>query len=137
MPTTAPLAPAMYQGRFKSFPCQDDEHFYTLCRYVERNAFKANLVKRAEAWKWSSLYRWHAGTAKEKELLTKWPLNRKRGWLKYVNKAITKKEEEALARSVKRGCPFGDEQWTEKVVKQLGLESTIRPLGRPKTKNGS
>ena len=82
----------VYQGRFKSFPCQDDEHFYTLCRYVERNALKANLVKRAEAWKWSSLYRWHAGTAKEKELLTKWPLNRKRGWLEFVNKAITKKD---------------------------------------------
>ena len=34
----------MYQGRFKSFPVQEDEHFYTLCRYVERNALRANLV---------------------------------------------------------------------------------------------
>lgn len=34
----------VYQGRFKSFPIQDDDHFHTVCRYVERNALRANLV---------------------------------------------------------------------------------------------
>ena len=38
----------VYQGRFKSFPVQEDEHFLTVCRYVERNALRANLVSRAE-----------------------------------------------------------------------------------------
>ncbi len=28
----------VYQGRFKSFPAESDEHLYTMCRYVERNA---------------------------------------------------------------------------------------------------
>ena len=27
----------IYQGRFKSFPVQGDDHFYTVDRYVERN----------------------------------------------------------------------------------------------------
>ena len=31
----------LYQGRFKSFPVEEDEHFLTLCRYVERNALTA------------------------------------------------------------------------------------------------
>jgi hypothetical protein len=34
----------VYQGRFKSFPVQADEHFSTVCRYVERNALRANLA---------------------------------------------------------------------------------------------
>ena len=38
----------LYQGRFKSFPVQDDEHLLTVMRYVERNALRANLVERAE-----------------------------------------------------------------------------------------
>jgi len=38
----------VYQGRFKSFPVQEDAHFLTLCRYVERNALRANLAARAE-----------------------------------------------------------------------------------------
>src|SRR3954466_10030150 len=37
----------VYQGRFKSFPIQEDDHFYTAARYVERNALRANLVRRA------------------------------------------------------------------------------------------
>src|SRR6185503_14295500 len=34
----------VYQGRFKSFPVQADEHFLTVARYVERNALRAGLV---------------------------------------------------------------------------------------------
>src|SRR5271154_2443491 len=34
----------LYQGRFKSFPVQSDEHFLTVCRYDERNALRANLI---------------------------------------------------------------------------------------------
>ena len=47
----------LYQGRFKSFPVETDEHFYTVMRYVERNALRANLCETAEAWRWGSLWR--------------------------------------------------------------------------------
>ena len=40
---------ALYQGRFKSFPIQEDAHLFTVLRYVERNPLRANLVKEAEA----------------------------------------------------------------------------------------
>src|SRR5580692_6316794 len=38
----------VYQGRFKSFPIQEDDHLYAASRYVERNALRARLVRRAE-----------------------------------------------------------------------------------------
>ena len=44
----------VYQGRFKSFPVQEDKHFYTVCRYVERNALRAKLAPGAERWRWGS-----------------------------------------------------------------------------------
>ena len=46
----------LYQGRFKSFPVQADDHFYDVCRYVERNALRASLVRKAENWRWGSLW---------------------------------------------------------------------------------
>ena len=46
----------LYQSRFKSFVIQEDGHFLSVCRYVERNAVRANLVKRAERWRWGSLW---------------------------------------------------------------------------------
>jgi putative transposase len=121
----------VYQGRFKSFPIQDDDHFYVVCRYVERNALRAMLVEQAEQWQWSSLWRWKFGTAKEKKLLSTWPVARPRGWTTHVNAPQTEAELEAIRRCVRRGQPFGDERWTERMVKRLGLEMTMRPRGRP------
>ena len=124
----------LYQGRFKSLPIQQDEHFLTVCRYVERNALRAKLVKRAEDWRWSSLYRWYSGTAEEKALLSAWPLRRSAGWLAHVNSPQTETELAAIRRSVQRGSPFGDEHWATTATKKLGLEITTRPQGRPRLK---
>jgi len=45
----------VWQGRFKAFPIQHDAHLLQVIRYVERNALRANLVVRAEDWRWGSL----------------------------------------------------------------------------------
>jgi len=128
----------VYQGRFKSFPVQDDEHFLTVCRYVERNALRANLVRRAEEWRWESLYRWLKGTPAEKSLLSAWPLPRRPGWNEHVNTPLSEAELAALRRSAQRGVPYGESGWSDRMVRKLGLESTVRPRGRPpKTKKGS
>jgi putative transposase len=128
----------LYQGRFKSFPVQDDDHYYTVCRYAERNALRAGLVERAEDWRWGSLYRWRRGTPKERSLLAAWPLPRRPGWIEHVNEPQTEAELAALRRCVQRGCPFGEEAWCDRMVRRLGLESTLRPRGRPKRReNGS
>src|SRR5437016_3026846 len=37
----------LYQGRFKSFPVQSDDHLVIVIRYVERNPLRAKLVSRA------------------------------------------------------------------------------------------
>jgi putative transposase len=122
----------VYQGRFKSFPIQEDEHLYMVARYVERNALRANLARRAEQWRWGSLYRWVRGSAEDKELLAAWPFSRKANWIEHVNAAQTEAELAAVRRSVQRGSPFGDDGWSEKAARRLGLESTLRSQGRPK-----
>jgi len=122
----------VYQGRFKSFPIQEDEHLYTVARYVERNALRAKLTRRAEQWRWGSLYRWQRGSAEDRELLASWPLPRKSGWAEFVNAPQTEAELKALRLSVDRGKPFGDDSWSDRTVHGLGLESTVRPRGRPK-----
>jgi putative transposase len=122
----------VYQGRFKSFPVEADGHFYTVARYVERNAARAGLVKRAEEWRWGSLYRWLRGSAADKALLAAWPLPRKPGWVDHVNLPLTEGELAAVRRSMLRGNPFGGSQWSGKTVQRLGLETTLRPRGRPR-----
>lgn len=122
----------LYQGRFKSFPVQTDEHLLTVCRYVERNALSAELVKDASHWRWSSLWARQHGTDQQKALLCDWPVERPPGWLEQVNTPFTVKELERLQASIDRGRPFGDNRWVDRTVEKMGLESTVNSRGRPR-----
>jgi putative transposase len=121
----------VYQGRFKSFPVQADEHFLTVARYVERNALRAKLADRAEDWQWSSLWRHVQADPIFTSWLSDWPMERPRDWTTKVNRPHTASELEALRVSVQRGRPFGDEGWVRRMAKRFGMESTLRPRGRP------
>ena len=68
----------LYQGRFKTFPVQDDDHLRTLLRYVERNPLRASLVENAEDWKYGSLWRRVHGKADDLAVLADWPISRPR-----------------------------------------------------------
>jgi putative transposase len=122
----------VYQGRFKSFLVESDEHLWTVCRYAERNALRAGLCERAEQWRWSSLWRWVYGDAQTRKLLSAWPVDRPRDWMAWVNRVETEKELEALRRCANRGQPFGSQPWVERITSRFGLESLFRPRGRPK-----
>lgn len=127
---------SLYQGRFKSFPVQSDGHFLTVARYVERNALRAGLVRRAEDWRWGSLWRQGNGNAETNAPLNDWPVPRPRDWVERVNRAETLPELESLRRSVQRGQPFGGESWQARTAACLSLESTLRPRGRPRKEDG-
>jgi len=122
----------VYQGRFKAFPVQTDEHFLTVARYVERNALRAKLVDRAEDWQWASLWRRVHGEATLTAWLSAWPVERPHNWVARVNSPETAAELAAVRTSVQRGRPFGSEAWVGRMAKRLDLEPTLRPRGRPK-----
>jgi putative transposase len=125
----------VYQGRYKSFPVQSDEHFCVVARYVERNPLRASLVLRAEEWRWSSLWRRSCGGEAERSWLASWPIRAPANWLERVNQTEDEQELESLRRSVQRGRPFGQADWQKEIAKRLGLESAYRPTGRPRKAN--
>lgn len=122
----------LYQGRFKSFPVQDDEHLLAVCRYVERNPLRAGLVERVEAWRWGSLWHRQEGSTRLAQKLTDWPVPRPSGWLDWVNEPLTEVELEAIRGCVNRGKPLGDPSWMKSTATRMGLESTMRTRGRPR-----
>ena len=121
----------LYQGRFKSFPIQSDDHLLTVMRYVERNPVRANLIEHAEEWKWSSAYVRRHSPEESRWLAVPDDPPLPRNWRSWVNKIETEAELQSLRNSVKRGLPFGDARWTKNSAVRLGLESTTRPKGRP------
>jgi len=92
----------IWQGRYKSFPIQRDEHLLTVLRYVERNPQRAGLVARAQDWQWSSL----SGSPGQPPLHAG-PVPRGRHWLRWVNEHEPEQDLIALRRCAARGAPFG------------------------------
>ena len=119
-----------YQQRYKSFPIQDNEHFFVVCRHVERNALRSGLVKRAEQWRWGALWHWLHNPALQPPLLSRWPLPRLPGWVERVNTPLSEPELASVRLSAQRGRPLGDPDWVDSIASRLNLESTMRPRRR-------
>lgn len=137
----------VYQGRYKSFlvqptrPSRRQRGFGLLqggsavlavLRYIERNPLRAGLVSRAQAWGPSSLY-----SRTQDEPPHEIPLTAPSGglpedWPAVVNRPQSQEEIDALVRCIQRGRPFGREAWVKQAAADWGLESTLRPRGRPK-----
>jgi len=50
----------LFQGRFKAILVDREAYLLEVCRYVDLNPVRARMVKKPEAWTWSS-YRAHVG----------------------------------------------------------------------------
>jgi putative transposase len=124
----------VWQGRFKAFPIQEDDHLLTVLRYVERNPLRAGLVARAEDWAWSSLPA--LAEIGVPDWLDPGPAPRGAGWVEGVNRPMTEGEVASIRLSVSRGTPFGSEPWARLTADALGLEASLRPRGRPRTPTG-
>jgi putative transposase len=122
----------LYQGRYKSFLCQQDRYFISLVKYVERNAKKANLCSFAQDWKWSSLYKRENGTMEQRKIFSEWPIAIPENYLQLVNEGQNVSEERMIENSIIKNNPYGDNEWIKKTVKKFGLEQTLRGVGRPK-----
>lgn len=116
----------IYQGRFKSFPVQSDEHFLIVARYIHANPLRAGLVERAQDWPWSDVTRRRDGLPQGD-----WPVDRPAQWLRLVNRPMDEAAEQAVETSIARGAPFGASAWAMRIADRLGLASTLRPRGRP------
>lgn len=122
----------VWQGRFKAFPIQQDEHFLTVLRYVERNALRAGLVQRAQDWPFSSLpCRSEKNRNDTPVFLQAGPIERSRQWVSVVNKPMTTGELEDIRRCVNRGTPWGNSRWQRVTANRLGLQASLNPRGRP------
>ncbi|UCC39536.1 MAG: transposase [Candidatus Aminicenantes bacterium] len=120
----------IWQGRYKNFIIQRDEHLLTVLRYVEANPIRAGLVSSARDWLWSS----HNERICDEidGIVDNPPIDLPSDWARYVDEPLRYTELGKLHQSVNRQSPYGNAEWQREMIVQLGLQHTIRPRGRPK-----
>jgi len=120
----------VWQGRFKTFAIQGDQHLLSVMRYVERNALAGKLVARAEDWRWGSL-RWRQTEVAPLEL-AECPLDLPSYWVDYVNDPQTAVELAEIRTCVNRQRPFGSSEWVSAATDRLKNHQSLDPIGRPR-----
>lgn len=114
----------VWQGRFKSFPVQQDEHFLTVVRYVLQNPVRAQLAAHAGDWPWSSLH--------FPQMIDPWPVAPPTVLTEWLRLPVSPRDLDGLRNSVRRQAPFGSGEWQEVTAMSAGSESTLRSRGRPR-----
>jgi putative transposase len=115
----------VWQGRFKSFPVQRDEHLITVLRYVLQNPVRAGLSSTAREWLWSSLRR--------PGVIDPCPVSDE----EQLSEAIKEDQLATVRECLNRQRPFGKIDWQAEVTAMFGLESTLRPRCRPRIEKKS
>jgi len=126
----------LYQGRYKSFPVQRNEHLYRVFRYVEGNARRAGLCEKAQAWPYASLYTGEQ-EPEHRVVLADWPVPRPGNWAARVNETIEEAELNVLRLHLQRNRPLGSDLWVKRAAGRMDLQWTIRDRGRPPKKKVS
>lgn len=122
----------IYQGRYRNVLVQDGAAVRRVARYIEANPLAAGVVRRAEDYRWSSLSP-HASDPDRPEVYAgPDAIARTSDWIEFVNAPVSYELTAQIQRSVRRGTPFGDEAWVQRVVAQHGLAHTLREPGRPR-----
>jgi putative transposase len=115
----------IWQGRFKSFPVQRDEHLITVLRYVLQNPVRAGLPTTAREWLWPSL--------RHPQLVDPCPVGDEEQMAELIKEDQLVRVRECLNRQ----RPFGKKDWQAEVAAMFGLANTLRPRGRPRIEKKS
>jgi putative transposase len=113
----------LWEGRFKSFPIQQDDHLLIVIRYILRNPVRAGLANQVLDWPWTSLRFSHVSDPI--------PVETPSDWLHWLDEPLFDHELRAVRTCVNRQQPFGTDSWRSITAVALRLESTLRKRGRP------
>jgi putative transposase len=120
----------LWQGRFASF-VMDEAYLLAAARYVELNPVRAQLVRRADQFRWSSARAHVRGQddvlVKVAPLLSLYP-----DWPAFLKAAMSENELTNLRGHERTGRPLGDDRFLRRLEKRLGrVLRRLKPGPKP------
>jgi len=122
----------LWQNRFFSTIIEKEPYLWAVARYIEKNPVRADIVKKAEDYRWSSA-RAHILKVKDNTLLGK-------SWLEeneinaYLN--FLRKDDSLIDSQIRKvtstGRPLGHEEFIKNIGEMIGRGIFFKRVGRPK-----
>lgn len=122
----------LWQGRFYSC-ILDSGHLFAAVRYIENNPVRANLVKKAWDWKWSSAGE-HVGEEGE-GILSLADADRFLeidDWKSYLLQEDDERVITTIKKNTMTGRPAGENEFIDKLERMFGRRLKALRRGRPR-----
>ena len=129
----------LWEGRYRDSLVQDEKYLLTCMRYIELNPVRANMVRTASAYHWSS-YTCNA-SGRKNELITphriyvalgKDELSRRFAYREIFDHYMEEETITEIRSAWQTGTPLGNERFKQKVEKTLKKKVGFSQRGRPK-----
>ena len=121
----------LWQGRFYSC-LLDERHLYAGMRYVENNPVRAQIVRKAEQYRWSSASS-HAKKKTDPILSGNCYIVKEiEDWTAYLREKEDTSMINEIRQDTKTGRPCGDDRFISRMEKLLGRRLGALPWGRPR-----
>jgi REP element-mobilizing transposase RayT len=125
----------VFQGPFKAILVQKDAYLLELARYIVLNPVRAQMVRSAKAWRWSS-YRATAGYEKNDACLTtEWILagfdnTKSIAQQRYRDFVKAGKEQPSPWQWLKNQIYLGDDDFVNDMQRKLKSEQSLKDIPR-------
>lgn len=125
----------VFQGRYKAVLVQKESYLLELARYIALNPVRAQMVRSAKDWPWSS-YRATAGLSESEPCLTvDWILggfarNRKAAQQQYQDFVQAGKGQPSLWQQLKNQIYLGDDDFVSDTQCKLDPQQSLRDIPR-------
>ena len=129
----------LWEGRYKASLVQDDVYLLACMRYIEQNPVRANMVKTAAAFPWSS-YSSNASGRKNKLItphklylaLGKDDVSRRNAYKALFRHPMTGESVTEIRAAWQSGTPLGNNRFRETIEKTLNMKVGYVKRGRPR-----
>ncbi len=129
---------ALWEGRYKASPIQQDGYLLSCCRYVELNPVRAKMVSRPGDYPWSSYRQRVSG---ECDMLDEDDCYRNLGvtgeervreYVRFMGCDVSDSERQLISDAVSRNQLTGNQRFVDEIESRTGLRIEHRGRGRPR-----
>jgi len=129
----------LWEGRYKATLIDSDRYLLTCMRYIELNPVRAEMVRHAQNYPWSSYasnalgaddslivnHRLYQGLAPDSQA-------RQSAYQQLCMAALSKEELDTIRSATNTGWVLGNNRFREKIEKLSGRRTSPKPRGRPR-----
>ncbi len=119
----------LFRGRYKSILIDSDNYLLQAVRYIHQNPLRAGIVKRLDAYPWSS-HKGYLSVSRKWDWLYKNDIlsiltNNRKDWLRHYRQWVSVAEDDDVSRAINRSrwpvC-LGPQSFTDRIKERYGGE---------------